>query len=166
MKCAGFDALQYNIIRQIGNGHWGIVWVGIGTTADNPAFAYTVGLHSQGKPEFIFVAPFSPQTVSVMLNISGGILIEENLDKHPVGVINNDIASLPSTYIDVDPKNVKDKMYHMYEYYKTWDIPVQQLVWSDKQGKFPWDSTSEFMPGGEFENTQTILGTAPKNLMI
>jgi hypothetical protein len=107
-----------------------------------PSFAYTVGLwKNYNHPELISFG-LTTTTLHSILNI-GGELVK---DGHRLQVgsdyddfFENGIAQ----FIQVDPRSLKDYFGYAIWFNKTSDFPALQLVWTDRNNMYPWDTDIE-----------------------
>ena len=104
----------------------------------SPSFAYTIGLFkTYGYPELICFGLNLDLLHSVLW--SG----KELLDKQPVPDQNIGYPDFLGDYdvrlLTVDKGWYKDYFGYGYWFNKTWDFPVLQIVWPDKQALYPWE---------------------------
>jgi hypothetical protein len=124
-------------VREYG---WHVMGVGGG---DAPAdWAYSIGLwHSLRSPE-VSIFGLRVETMMRLLNVAG----REIRDGHPLepdqrrgDIINDyDVAVRPvhpSWYLDFFGAGV--------DFYQAPPLPITQLFWPDKEGRFPWDEGAE-----------------------
>jgi hypothetical protein len=107
-----------------------------------PSFAYTVGLwKNYNHPEIISFG-LTIKTLHLILNDAGEIAkagksieVGKNYD--------NFFENSDSQFLKVDSRNISDYFGQAIRYYKTADFPAIQLVWTDRNNKFPWDNNYE-----------------------
>lgn len=104
-----------------------------------PSFAYTVGLWKNYQHPELIAFGLSISTLHSILN-TGGELVKEG-QTLKTGIAYDDFfEGSPAQLIEVHPGSIKD-----YFGYATWfnenrDYPALQLVWSDGEQRFPWDT--------------------------
>jgi len=100
--------------------------------------AYTVGLADAGLPELItFGLP--GETATGILNDSSVHLKENRL---PLNVKVNGLANLPLIFKHVHAHIAADYI-RLANQHAGKHVPALQLVWSDPQGRFPWEPQYE-----------------------
>lgn len=104
----------------------------------SPSFAYTIGLFkTYGYPELICFGLNFDLLRSVLW--TG----KELLDKQPVpdqSIGYSDfLGDYDVRFLTVDKGCYKDYFGYGYWFNQSWDFPVLQIVWPDKQAFFPWD---------------------------
>jgi hypothetical protein len=117
-----------------------------------PSFAYTVGLwKNYNHPEIISFG-LTTKTLHLILNDAGEIA--KTGQKIEAGKNYDDFFENSKTqFLKVDSRNVSDYFGHAISYYKTTVFPAIQLVWTDRNNKFPWEKDYE----KEFEHRQPLL---------
>lgn len=117
-----------------------------------PSFAYTVGLwKNYNHPEII---SFGLTTNSLQLILNDAGKIAKSGNKIETGK-NYDLFfdNNNTQFLKVDDRNISDYFGRAIEFYNTNDFPAIQLVWTDRNNKFPWDNYYE----REFEYRQPLL---------
>ncbi|MET4074783.1 DUF4262 domain-containing protein [Hymenobacter sp. UYCo722] len=113
-----------------------------------PAFAYTIGLWKNfNHPEIIaFGLPLN--TMHAILNDAGDIIKAGN--PLELAVDNFEILELhPVQFRQVDADNTTDYFGYAQWFYDYEAFPALQLFWTDKAGRFPWET--EFDKSYEFD---------------
>lgn len=118
--------------------------------ADNymPAFAYSIGLYKKfGHPEIIcFGLPTN--LLSSLLNHAAN-LIKQGEILEPNKMYSGFLSGSDVQFLPVDKAFYGEYMgYGGWYYDMSFDFPALQLVWPDKQQKFPWEEG--FNPDWEF----------------
>lgn len=138
------------LLEDIQNLGWAVILVE--ATAYLPSFAYTIGLwKNYSHPEIISFG-LSIQTLHLLLNdaaerVKSGQTIQEQ-------IIYDDYFEKGSVqYLRVNPRNIADYFGQAINLYTTEDFPALQLVWTDRQNRFPWERNYE----QEFEYRQPLL---------
>lgn len=117
-----------------------------------PSFAYTVGLWKNYKHPEIISFGLTTKTLHLILNDAGGIAksgrtieVDKNYDDF--------FENSNTQFVNVDSRNIADYFGQAINFYKTIDFPAIQLVWTDRNNKFPWENDFE----KEFEFRQPLL---------
>lgn len=126
---------QDDIIESVG---WAVV--GVFPTEDQPdaaPFGYTVGLTAHGYPELV-IAGLPLQTTHALLND----LAQRVYDKAERFTNGQRVADLVPGYDMVicngrDTEQIRPTM--AYNRYGTGNVRLQQIVWPDREGRFPWE---------------------------
>jgi hypothetical protein len=131
-----------------------------------PSFAYSVGLWQKyGHPEIIcFGLP--TKTLHPIINDVAEII--KKGQKIETGKIYDQIfQNNRAEFLRVDKRNIGDYFAMAINYYSNYDFPALQLIWTDRNDKFPWDEDFE----KEFVYKQPLLDRnadfkfrEPKNL--
>jgi hypothetical protein len=107
-----------------------------------PSVAYTIGLwKNYNHPELIAFG-LTTKTLHSILNI-GGELVKGG---HRLQVGRNYDDFFESGYsqiIQVDRRNIKDYFGYAIWFNQTSDFPALQVVWTDRNNKYPWDKDYE-----------------------
>jgi len=117
-----------------------------------PSFAYTVGLwKNYNHPEIISFG-LTTKTLHLILNDAGEIA--KAGQRIEVGKNYDDFFENSNTqFVNVDNRNITDYFGHAINFYDTINFPAIQLVWTDRNNKFPWDKDYE----EDFEHRQPLL---------
>ena len=117
-----------------------------------PSFAYTVGLwKNYNHPELITFG-LTTKTLHSILNIAGELVKAGQrlqVDYDYDDFFENGIAQL----IQVDPRSLKDYFGYGVWFNDTNSFPALQLVWTDRNKRYPWDTHFE----EEFQYRQPLL---------
>lgn len=145
-SCPDFVELHAKIAERISNKEWSVIVVE-SDSADEPSFAYTVGLHSLGHPELLVLGPIG--------------LVGKNWFVNSVakGIINGDVTVglnkefLKTTKGDMDIKLVEldteravlHDVYtvQLFQHYinERQDVRLLQILWPDQYGTLPTEPT-------------------------
>jgi len=117
-----------------------------------PGFVYTVGLWKKYKHPEIICFGLSTETLQTILNI-GGELVKSGQTLTTGKIYDDFFENSPAQFLNVDQRNISDyfgfaKWYNDYE-----EFPALQLIWTDRNSLFPWDTGFE----KEFERRQPLL---------
>jgi Domain of unknown function (DUF4262) len=104
-----------------------------------PAFAYTIGLYKTYNHPEIIVFGLKQEVMNGVLNglgddIKKGTIYNSNENYKGI------LAQFPIQFIDVDKEHYADYVgYCAWFNDRNFDFPLYQLVWTDKQSRFPWE---------------------------
>ena len=117
-----------------------------------PSFAYSIGLWEKFNHPEIISFGLSLKTLHAIVNdaaslVKSGLCIEigKNYDDFFENS-NTQFRSVAPTYID-------NYFGYACEFYNTFDFPALQLVWTDRNDRFPWDTEYQ----EEFKYRQPLL---------
>ncbi|CAM4113771.1 MULTISPECIES: DUF4262 domain-containing protein [Flavobacterium] len=114
-----------------------------------PAFVYTIGLYEKFQhPEIII---FGLKT-DVMAHLLNGLRDEIRKGKNyqPNQTYSGLLEGYEIQFLEVKRENYPDYLgYAGWYYKKTFDFPVLQMIWPDKENKWPWET--EFNENWKFE---------------
>lgn len=117
-----------------------------------PSFAFSIGLVERyGHPEVIcFGLP--QQTAHTVVNgiaemVKEGQVLQPYADNHDI------FEGGRATFLPVDPRNLRDYFGSAIHYYGHADFPALELIWTDRQGRYPWEEEFE----EDFEYIQPLL---------
>lgn len=117
-----------------------------------PSFAYTVGLwRSYNHPEIISFG-LTTTTLHSILNI-GGELVKDGHNLEVGRDYDDFFENGIVQFIQVDPRNLKDYFGYGIWFNGTSDFPALQLVWKDRNERYPWDKGFE----ADFKYRQPLL---------
>jgi hypothetical protein len=131
-----------------------------------PSFAYSVGLWKKFNHPEIISFGFTTNTLHGIINnaadiVKAGEVIETEKD------YTNIFEKGRATFVKVDLLNLDDYFGYAISFYNSNDFPALQLVWTDRNDKFPWENNFE----EEFIYRQPLLDRnayfkfrEPKNL--
>lgn len=118
-----------------------------------PSFAYSIGLWQKYNHPEIICFGLSTSLLHTIINdvaeiIKTGesIITEKNYFDR---IFDNSKAE----FLKVDPQNIDDYFGTAINFYNTNDFPALQLVWTDRNDKFPWEENFE----DEFLHKQPLL---------
>jgi Domain of unknown function (DUF4262) len=128
-----------NIIRQHG-------WHRMNVLQDEagPGFNYTTGFWLAGFPEIIVFA-MKPEIASDVL--WDMFRSQKSGQSYPTATVTNEIfADLPACLLTVSKRHYREYLGWNRWFYGGDSFPCLQLVWTDREGNFPWQSgfSSEF----------------------
>ncbi len=108
--------------------------------ADNylPAFVYSIGLFKSYKhPEIICFGLKTDVMGSIINNVKDSIKEGEIFE--PYKLYTRFLQDYDIQFIPVDKKFYPNYLGYAGWFYGDFDFPVLQLIWPDKEHKFPWD---------------------------
>jgi hypothetical protein len=163
-KCISTDELFKNTKSNIEN--YGLQVIIIEATNYLPSFAYSIGLWQKYNHPEIICFGFSNSLLHTLIN-DVAVIIKENGSLIEEKNYTNIFEDSKAQFLKVDPDNISDYFGTAINYYKTQDFPALQLVWTDRNNKFPWEENFE----EEFLYKQPLLDRnsdfkfrEPKNL--
>jgi Domain of unknown function (DUF4262) len=120
---------------------------------DGPSFAYTIGLFDHNHPELLILG-LPEETAARVLNMLGDLVrdgrVRTGRTLTPGQVITFD--EWPHRIIPEPVPNPGDIVFAANRYYhrpNLYSVPVLQLSYDDRDGRFPWESgyhTPELQP--------------------
>ncbi len=117
-----------------------------------PSFAYTVGLWKNYQHPEIISFGLTTKTLHLILNDAGEIAKTGRTIE--VGKNYDDFFENSNTqFVNVDSRNIADYFGQAINFYNSKEFPAIQLIWTDRNNKFPWDNEYE----SEFEFKQPLL---------
>lgn len=117
-----------------------------------PAFAYSIGLWQRFEHPEIICFGLTTKTLHALINnvadiVKEGKTIATNIDFYDI------FESTRAQFLKVDHRNIGDYFGTAINFYETSDFPTIQLVWTDRNDKFPWEDGFE----EEFTYRQPLL---------
>jgi hypothetical protein len=143
---------EQKIIDDVNNFGW---HVGLfEATQTEASFGYTIGLWKTFRHPEIISFGLSTSTLHAILNNAAEKI--KSGEKIIVDQPDFDIFStVPAQFLTVDSENIPLYFGYCMWYNEYKDFPALQLVWTDREGKFPWQVSF----AKEFVNRQPILNT-------
>jgi hypothetical protein len=114
-----------------------------------PGFAYTIGLYKRfGHPEILCFS-LAPNVMGAVLNHARD-LAKQGKNLVPGESYDDFLDGYAVQFVAVDKSYYPDYMgYGCWYYGNTFDFPLLQLVWPDKEHRFPW--ADGFNPAWKFK---------------
>jgi hypothetical protein len=131
---------------------YGLSVIKIESTEYLPSFAYSVGLTETFNHPEIICFGLSTELMHQLINDVAEIIREEgklDLNKEYSNVFENSRAK----FLQIDKKNIEDYFGVAIKYFGTTKINGLQLIWTDRNNKFPWENGFE----EEFRFKQPLL---------
>jgi hypothetical protein len=111
-----------------------------------PSFSYSIGLlETYQHPELICFG-LSTDLMHALIN-DVAALIKQGEKMESGKNYDNIFANSDAQFVQVDVRNVPDYFKLALKYYGLDQIPAMQLIWTDRENRFPWemDFEEEFM---------------------
>ncbi len=107
-----------------------------------PSFAYSIGLWQRFKHPEIICFGLRTQTLHTIINdvadlVKNGQVIQAGK------TYGNIFENSKSEFLNVDKRNLGDYFGTAIDYYNSKDFQALQLVWTDRNDKFPWETDFE-----------------------
>ena len=163
-KCISKESLLKQTIRNIDK--YGLQVIIVSSTNYSSSFAYSIGLkRTYNHPEIICFGlsnDLGHEIINDVANIiENGEIIESGK------IYNNIFGNGRATFLKVDKRNIENYFGAALNYYEDEEFSALQLIWTDRNDKFPWEESFE----EEFLYTQPLLDrnaefkfNEPKNL--
>ena len=121
---------------------YGLTVILIEGTEYLPPFAYSIGLWKMFRHPEIISFGLTPKTLHSIINIAADLVKEEQK------IVTNKVYSdffegRLAEFVTVDKRNMGDYFGTAIDFYNTIDFPALQLVWTDRNNRFPWDKDFE-----------------------
>ena len=127
---------EQTIIKNVEKYGWHIAYFESNRYA--PTFAYTIGLYKTFKHPEIISFSLNTDILVWMLNHAGGrIKNDEKIETNKL--YDGFLEGYPVQFLEVKRENYSEYFGYGSWFYDWQDFPVLQLVWPDKESKFPWE---------------------------
>ena len=149
------DRLRQYFLRQqdalIAQCGWAVTMVVPTSTDPGAPFAYTVGLTARTQPELV-IAGLDPLIAQTLLNDLAARVIEQHMQLAHGQHLHDLIAGYDAVLVDGP---VTDDLYPgtAIGRYGADHVRLRQIVWPDRDGRFPWDPGYAYPP-----QAQPLLG--------
>jgi hypothetical protein len=131
---------------------YGLQVISIRASEYLPSFSYSIGLlESYQHPELICFG-LSTDLMHTLIN-DVAALIKQGEKIEPGRDYDNIFANSDAQFVQVDARNVPDYFKLALKYYQLDRIPAMQLIWTDRENRFPWDISFQ----DEFVYKQPLL---------
>jgi hypothetical protein len=118
---------------------YGLTVIMIEGTDYLPSFAYSIGLWKKfGHPELISFG-LTTKTLHAIINLAADI-VKSGQEIQTKKTYTDFFETGKSEFITVDKRNIRDYFGYAIDFHNTTDFPALQLVWTDRNDKFPWDN--------------------------
>jgi len=144
------------VVANVDRYGWHCTSVSGGPDDGGPEFAYTVGLfHSYRQPEFI-VFGLDPGIAHAILGILAAAAAADDmyvLDKPCDALVEN----YECVFVEVPRARLSDYVFSASWFYAGRVFPLYQVVWPDREGRYPWNEGATPDPRHE----QPVLALEP-----
>lgn len=107
-----------------------------------PSFAYSIGLWQKYNHPEVICFGLSVQTLHGIINDVAELIKKGNIIE--TGRPYDDFFENGNAeFLKVDSRNIADYFGTALDFYGVDDIPALQLIWTDRNDKFPWDEGFE-----------------------
>jgi uncharacterized protein DUF4262 len=111
-------------------------------------FSYSVGLYLNfGHPEIVVIGLSADKAMQLINLVCDRVAQGGQFDE---GSLSMDLLNgLPVAFMKVEPEHYDDRFGFANWFYQslpTAGFPVLQLVWPDREGRFPWDTQFDQSP--------------------
>jgi hypothetical protein len=121
---------------------YGLQVIMVGSTSYMPSFAYSIGLYkTYNHPEIICFG--LPDSLGHAIINDVANLIKNGEAITPRKNYDNIFKDNKAEFISVDDRNIDDYFGAALNYYELQKFPALQLVWTDRNNKFPWEENFE-----------------------
>jgi hypothetical protein len=141
-NCSNIDELLVNTSLNIEK--FGLQVIKVEASSYLPSFAYSIGLWQNYKHPELICFGLSIDLMHALINDIAEIIKQgERIDvgKPYSGIIKNSNVE----FLTVDPGNIRDYFAIAIRHYNNDDFPAIQLVWPDRNKRFPWENDFEEM---------------------
>jgi len=121
---------------------YGLTVILVEATDYLPSFGYSIGLWQRFKHPEIISFGLTVNTLQGIINNAADIVKEGRTIK--IGPSYSEIfEGADAKFIEVDNRNLYDYFGTAIDFYNSDKFPALQLVWTDRNNKFPWESGFE-----------------------
>lgn len=131
---------------------YGLSVVKLESTKYLPSFAYSVGLTKTFNHPEIICFGLRTELLHQLINDVAEIIKEEG-KLNPNKEYDNIFENSRAKFLQIDKRNIEDYFGVAIKYFETTEINGLQLVWTDRNNKFPWEDGFE----EEFKFKQPLL---------
>ena len=105
--------------------------------AEGPGFAFTIGLYRRFEHPELIVVGLPPDTMHRLLNVAGEAVRSGQV--YVAGQAYDDLLEAYScTFRPVPVRQYEPYLGYARWYYRGDDFPTLQLVWPDREHRYPW----------------------------
>lgn len=139
-KCIGKDELLVQTKTNIAK--YGLQVIMVSGSAYSPSFAYSIGLfETYNQPEVICFGLPEKLGHEIINDVADLLKSGETIKTYTN--YDNIFKNSRAEFLPVDNRNIDDYFGAALNYYDTTKFPALQLVWTDRNDKFPWESDFE-----------------------
>jgi len=141
-KCVDRDELLERTKLSIEKFGLQVITVMVSSTSYSQPFAYSIGLWETYKHPEIICFGLPKDLAHAIINdvaefIKQGEKFETNKDYSEI------FKASRAAFLSVDKRNIDDYFRVALEYYKNKEFEALQLIWTDRNDKFPWEENFE-----------------------
>jgi hypothetical protein len=118
-----------------------------------PSFAYSIGLWQKYNHPEIICFGLSTSLLHTIINKAAEIVKTDESIAPETNYFDRIFDNRKAEFLKVDPQNIDDYFGAAINFYNTNIFPAIQLVWTDRNDKFPWEENFE----NEFLHKQPLL---------
>ena len=139
-KC--IDPNELLVQTKINIEKFGLQVIMVNATDYSPSFAYSIGLyHTYKHPEIICFGLPNDLGHGIINDVAG--LIKNGEKIKPSKNYDNIFKSSRAEFLEVNERNIDDYFGAALNFYQTTKFPALQLIWTDRNDKFPWEENFE-----------------------
>lgn len=139
-KCIGGEEALIQTKQNIEK--FGLEVMMIGSTDYLPSFAYSIGLKKTYNHPEIICFGLSYNLSHEIINDIAEIIKNGEVIKSGK-IYTNIFEDSRATFLDVDQRNISDYFGAALNYYQNEEFTALQLIWTDRNDKFPWEESFE-----------------------
>lgn len=121
---------------------YGLTVIMIEATEYLPSFAYSIGLWKKFEHPELISFGLTTKTLHAIINLAADI-VRDGQTIETEKTYTDFFETGKSEFVTVDKRNIRDYFGYAIDFYNTIDFPALQLVWTDRNNKFPWDEGFE-----------------------
>jgi Domain of unknown function (DUF4262) len=121
---------------------FGLQVIMVNATDYSPSFAYSIGLYkTYNHPEIICFGLPNDLGHGIINDVAE--LIKNGEQIKPSKNYDNIFKNSKAEFLKVDERNIDDYFASAINFYQTAKFPALQLIWTDRNDKFPWEENFE-----------------------
>jgi hypothetical protein len=121
---------------------FGLQVISVSGSAYLPSFSYSIGLWQTYQHPEVICFGLSTNLMHGLINDVAAIIKQG--ERIEAGKLYSDIFKNSSAqFLPVDPGNIDDYFGVAIKHYRHSDFPAIQLIWTDRNNKFPWEDGFE-----------------------
>lgn len=129
---------ERRVVANVGKYGWHCTSVSGGLVDAKPGFSYTVGLfHSYRQPEFIIFGLEAGISYAILKILADAAAAGEMyaLDKACDALVED----YECVFVEVPRARFNDHVFSASWFYAGRNFPLYQVVWPDREGRYPWN---------------------------
>lgn len=139
-KC--IDPKELLVRTKINIEKFGLQVIMVNATDYSPSFAYSIGLYKTYQHPEIICFGLPNDLVHAIINDVAD-LVKKGEKIEPSKNYDNIFKNSRAEFLEVDERNIDDYFAAAINFYETIKFPALQLVWTDRNNKFPWEENFE-----------------------